>query len=113
MLTITVAICASFAASADDFPALRDAYLAKFKPLWMESSASWWEANITGDDKAFERKKIAEKALTELHADKAAFAKFKAIKETGAVTDAVQARELDVIYRAYLGGQGDPELQKR
>lgn len=100
-------------AGSADFAELRDAYLSRFKPLWLEASHAWWEANVTGDDRAFERKKKAETALSELHADPQAFAAFRTLRDAGAVTDPVAARELDVIYRAYLAGQGDPALHKR
>src|SRR5204862_2907403 len=111
LIALTFMTC--LAMNAEDFPALRDGYLAKFKPLWMEASKAWWEANTTGDNQAFARKKTAEKALTELHSDKQTFEKFKVLKDSSKISEPVQARELDVIYRAYLGGQGDPELQKR
>ncbi len=53
-----------------EFTPLRDGYLAKWKPLWLESQQAWWEANTTGSDSAFARKKTADKALVELHGDK-------------------------------------------
>lgn len=108
-----VSVSTALAQSCADFTKLRDKYLTQYKPLWLESAAAWWEANISGADAAFDRKKVAEKKITELHSDRAAFAKFKALKESGTVRDPVEARELDVIYRAYLAGQADPELQNK
>jgi peptidyl-dipeptidase A len=96
-----------------EFAAVRDEYLKKFKPLLIESNQAWWEANTTGKDEAFARKKKAEEALIELHSDKAVFAKLKALKEGGKVTKPIPARELDVMYRNFLPGQADPELQKK
>jgi peptidyl-dipeptidase A len=95
------------------FAVLRDAYLAKFQPLRLESVAAWWEANITGADAAVARKKAADKALVDLHGDHEVFAKLKTLREEGKVGDPVARRELDVLYRSFLAGQGDPERQKR
>ena len=120
-LTLGLAVLLSTTAVAQDAPldaprqfaALRDAYLAKFQPLTLESVAAWWEANITGADAAVARKKAADKALVDLHGDHDLFAKLKTLKEQGKVSDPVARRELDVMYRSFLAGQGDPELQKR
>ena len=96
-----------------EFIALRDAYLSKYKPLWCESEQAWWSANTTGSNAAFQRKKGADTALVELHSDGDVFARLKSLKEGGLVTDPLLARELDVMYRAFLPGQTDPALQKR
>jgi peptidyl-dipeptidase A len=102
------------AATADaEFTKLHDAYLAKFKPLTLEAEAAWWEANITGTDAAYERKRVTDKALVDLHSDHEMFAQLKALKEKGEVRDPVLRRELDVMYRAFLPGQADPKLQKQ
>lgn len=95
------------------FAALRDEYVSNFRPLFEKSSLAWWEANTTGDKKAFERRTEAEKALVDLHSDKAVFAKIKAFKDGGRIKDPKLARELDVMYRSFLPGQADPELLKR
>ncbi len=100
-------------AAEQEFIALRDAYLAKFRPLTLKSEAAWWEANITGTDAAFARKKAADQALVELHSDREVFGQLKALKERGSVRDPVLARELDVMYRAFLAGQADPQLRKQ
>jgi len=96
-----------------EFIALHDAYLAKYKPLLLQSEKAWWVANTTGSDEAFEAKKQAENALIELHSDRETFAGLKALKDGGRVTDAVLARQLDVMVRTFLPGQADPAVQKR
>jgi peptidyl-dipeptidase A len=96
-----------------EFSALQATYLAKFKPLTLEAEAAWWEANITGSDAAYARKKAADKALVDLHSDHAVFAKLKQLREAGQVTDPLLRRSLDVMYRAFVPGQADPQLQKQ
>lgn len=100
-------------AAEKEFVELRDAYVEQFRPLFIESSRAWWEANTTGHPEAFERRKSAETKLVELHSDRGVFAKIKALKDSGSVKDAVLARELDVMFRSFLPGQADPELQKQ
>jgi peptidyl-dipeptidase A len=104
-----------FAGDSPDerFKPLLDEYLKKYKPLYIDSARAWWEANTTGDDAAFKRKEAAENALVELHSDKGMFAKIKALKDGPPLSDPVLARELDVMYRHFLPGQADKELQKR
>lgn len=96
-----------------DFAALHDAYLGRFKPLFIESATAWWEANTTGTDAAYERRKKAEAAMIELHSDRATFDKLRSFKEAGQVKDPVLARQLQVMYNKFLPGQVDPELQKK
>ena len=96
-----------------EFLALEEAYLAKYKPMYIESSTAWWESSISGDDAAFARRKKADEAIVDLHADKATFEKLKALKDGGQVKDPLLARMLDVMYRTYLPGQADPDLQKK
>lgn len=92
---------------------LHEQYLSTFQPLYVRSAKAWWVANTTGSDEAYKEKIEAENALVDLHSDKANFAKLKSLKADGLVKDPVLARILDVMYRTYLPGQADTELQKR
>ena len=79
------------------FIELRDVYLAKYKPLVIQSETAWWDANTTGSDEAFERKKQAQNALVELHNDQQTFARLKTLKKTHNIVDPILNRELDVM----------------
>lgn len=96
-----------------EFVRIRDAYVARFEPLVIESNRAWWEASVTGADEAFAWRKKAENALVELHSDSAVFARLKALHDAGRVKDGILGRELDVMYRTFVPGQADPALQKR
>lgn len=93
--------------------ALCEEYAAKLRPAMIELQQAWWEANITGTDAAYARKQAADRAMIELHSDRAFFARVKAAKEAGGINDPMLARQLDVMYRAFLESQADPELQKQ
>lgn len=96
-----------------DFRALRDGYQAKFEPLFIAQSQAWWDANTSGKDEDFARKIELDKKMVELHSDHATFARLKALVDGGKVKDPVLSRELDVMYRSFLPGQANPELQKK
>ncbi|HUU95125.1 MAG TPA: M2 family metallopeptidase [Phycisphaerae bacterium] len=96
-----------------EFVALRNAYLAKQKPLFLKCTAAHWEALTTGSEAALERQKATEKALLELRSDRELFARLKALKDGDRVRDPVLRRELDVLYRRLLRAQGPPDLQER
>lgn len=100
-------------AAEKEFRAIHDAYVAKFKPLFLRSAKAWWVANTTGSDAAYAEKKEAEGAIVDLHGDRATFARLKALREGGQVADPLLHRELEVMYHTFLGGQGDPALQKK
>lgn len=100
-------------AAEQAFVELRDTYLEKYRPLWLAQSAAWWDANVSGSDADFARKAEADRALVDLHADRATFARLKALRDGGQVREPRLRRELDVMYRNYLPGQADPGLQKR
>ena len=92
---------------------LHDAYVQKYRPLVLESEQAWWAANTTGSDEAVARRERAERALVELHSDRAVFAKLKALKESGKIETQLDRRVLETMYNHYLPGQADVELQKQ
>ncbi len=104
----------ALATPEEDFKKLRDDYVAKYKPLNIESETAWWDASTTGDQAAFDRRKAAQGKLVELHSNKDRFKQIEALKfPQPKFTDPVLVRELDVMYRNHLAGQADRELQKQ
>lgn len=95
------------------FVELRDTYLSRYRPLWLESQAAWWEANTTGSDAAFARKKAADTALVELHGDRSFFAQLRSLKASGGLTEPLLQRQLEVMLRSFMMSQADPDLKKR
>lgn len=112
----TASVVFGQAAAADanrDCAALCTEYSAKLQPLYVAMQRAWWDANITGTDEAYAHKQIADQALIDLHSDGGLFARVKALKEGGQVTDAALRRQLDIMYRAFLEHQADPAIQKQ
>jgi peptidyl-dipeptidase A len=85
-------------------------YETRFIPLYKEATLTSWNANITGTDADL---KISEKAAFEAEkffTNKEAFTELKAIRESGEVKDPILAREMELLYNQYLGGQIDTGL---
>ncbi|HAK56198.1 MAG: M2 family metallopeptidase [Vicinamibacterales bacterium] len=94
------------------FTGFLSTYLDRYRPLHLESSYAWWDANVTGSDEAFARKARAEAAIIELQSDRAVFADVERFRDAG-LDDPVLRRQADVLYRTFLGRQADPGRQKR
>jgi peptidyl-dipeptidase A len=85
-------------------------YETKVIPLFKQANLASWNANITGTDEDYAKSEKASFELTKIYTDSTAFAELKELKESGMVKDSLLARQLDLLYNAYLGGQVDPAL---
>ncbi|OFY73785.1 MAG: hypothetical protein A2V46_11290, partial [Bacteroidetes bacterium RBG_19FT_COMBO_42_7] len=85
-------------------------YEAKAIALSKEANLTSWNANITGTDADWAISEKASYKLAKLYTDPKAFSELKKIKESGEVKDPVLARQLDLLYDAYLAGQVDTSL---
>ncbi|HRS53739.1 MAG TPA: M2 family metallopeptidase, partial [Bacteroidales bacterium] len=80
---------------------------AKVIPLHKESALAYFNAAISGKEEDFAKSAEFEIQMSKIFANKEDFATLKKIKESGQVTDELLARQLDVLYNAYLGNQID------
>jgi peptidyl-dipeptidase A len=85
-------------------------YETKVVPLSKEANLASWNANITGTDEDYARSEKASFELAKIFTDSLAFAELRELKESGLVKDSLLARQLDLLYNAYLGGQVEPAL---
>jgi len=95
------------------FASLKDAYVARYRPLFLESRQAEWAASNSGSDEDYSRVRTVAKALVDLHSDRQVFEKLNDLRASGQISNPVLRRELEVMYRAFLPGQADPELRKR
>jgi peptidyl-dipeptidase A len=84
---------------------------ARLRPLELELSEAWWEANTRSSPEADERRTRAELAHRELLADGALFAELCEARAAG-VDDPLLARQLDVLHDAFVPNQVDPDLMR-
>lgn len=94
----------------DDFRSFAEAHVARVEPLSREVNLAYWTATISGEASDFERYASLEVELQKLYGDRDDFARLTAWRKTGATRDAIEARQLDLLYRAYLRNQVDPAL---
>lgn len=85
-------------------------YEKKAIPLYRESALADWNANISGSDDDWEKSEKASLSYREIYADTSAFKELREIKESGLIRDSLLSRQLDILFRAYLGSQVDHDL---
>jgi peptidyl-dipeptidase A len=90
-----------------------NAHVARLRPLELEGSLAWWNANTSGKDEDFKKKEAAQNRIDEALANPEKFREVKAIKEAGGIGDPIVAREIDLLYLAYLEKQVEPALLKK
>jgi peptidyl-dipeptidase A len=114
-LTGAMSMFSTAAAQPKDNDSAAKTYIARhettIRPLEVESSRCWWEANTTGSDEAFRKKEEIETRLGLLLANHESFAELKAIHQQP-IRDPLVARQIAVLYLQYLGRQIDPDLIK-
>jgi peptidyl-dipeptidase A len=86
------------------------AYEEKTIPLYREMSLTSWDANISGSDESWKNSEKASFNYQKVFTDKNSFTELKEIRDAGVVGDPLLARQLELLYNAYLGGQVDTAL---
>jgi peptidyl-dipeptidase A len=89
---------------------------ARLRPLELAANIAWWEANISGRDEDFKKKEEAQNKIDAVLSEPKPFATLKGIKaarDSGKIADAHLARQVDLLYLAYLEKQVPPELLKK
>jgi peptidyl-dipeptidase A len=86
------------------------AYETRIIPLYKEMALTSWNANISGSDEDWKKSEKAAFAFASVFTDKESFQALKEIRDAGVVTDPLLARQLELLYQSYLGGQVDTAL---
>jgi peptidyl-dipeptidase A len=89
-----------------------EAHVARLRPLELEANRAWWDANVSGKDEDFKRKEEAQNRIDEALANPELFREIKSLKSEGRIEDPILAREVEVLYLAYLEKQVEPALLK-
>jgi peptidyl-dipeptidase A len=85
-------------------------YEEKIIPLYKEMALTSWDANITGSDEAYAKSEKASFSFAKVFTDTESFMELKEIRDAGVVKDPILARQLELLYNSYLGGQVDTAL---
>jgi len=89
-----------------------DSHVEKVRPMHKEASLAYWDAATSG--KAADYEKVSELTLEirRVYSNPEDFAYLKEVKESGRPKNRLLARQLDMLYNAYLGNQIEPGLLK-
>jgi peptidyl-dipeptidase A len=117
LTSIAIWRCASAVAADADATQRAQLFVSehetKLRPLEVAGNLAWWNANVTGQDEDFREKIRAQNRIDEALANPAAFKELKEIKTKGGIDDPIVAREIELLYLAYLEKQVDPALLKK
>ena len=94
----------------DDFKSFLKEYEAKVIPLSRENNLAAFNASISGKDEDYQKSSALQLEFGKFHSDPATFARIKAFRDGGQVTDSVLNRELQLLYLTYVGYQIDTLL---
>jgi len=87
-----------------------DEHVARIEPISREANLAYWEAATTGKAAAYDRYAELELQKRQIYSNAEEYAFLKKMKEQGGLADAVVAREIELLYLAYLPNQIEPEL---
>jgi len=89
------------------------AHVEKIKPLARERNLASWDAAISGKAEDYNRASELTLKIRQIYSDPHEFAFLKSVKESGQAKNLLLARQLDLVYNAYLTNQIEPELLKQ
>ncbi|MCX7834204.1 MAG: M2 family metallopeptidase [Ignavibacteria bacterium] len=79
-------------------------------PLFKELNITYWDASISGKKEDFDKVLELQNKITTLLSNKESFDKLKRFKESGAIKDELDKRQLEVLYLLFLSNQVDTSL---
>ena len=88
------------------------AHVAQVRPVQIEAETAAWDAACSGKADDYRRAADLRLKVNTIYANRREFGFLKQMIESGQVKDAILARQLDVLYRAYRGNQIDEALLK-
>lgn len=91
--------------SVNDFASFAADLRARVEPLEIEVGDAWWQANLASSPESEERAGHAQKEITRLYADRAAYAQLQGMADTGMPAD--DARQRQLLLHSYAGNQMD------
>ncbi|MDD4602775.1 MAG: M2 family metallopeptidase [Bacteroidales bacterium] len=88
----------------NDFIRVHDSLLI---PLYKQVALASWDAAVSGKVEDFKKAEDLNLKYMALYSDKEKLKKLEEIKVSGLITDSLQLRQLDVLYRSFLMAKAD------
>ena len=89
------------------------AHVDEVKPLARQRNLASWDAAISGKEEDYNKASELTLRIRQIYSDPKEFAFLKGVKESGGAKNPLMARQLDLLYNAYLTNQIEPELLKQ
>ena len=89
------------------------AHVEKIKPLQKERNLAAWDAATTGKSEDYERASSSTLKIRQVYSNPREFAFLEEVRKSGKISNAILARQSDLLYNRYLENQIEPELLKR
>jgi peptidyl-dipeptidase A len=96
-----------------DLAAFISALELKAKPVESAAALAYFDAAVTGKDEEYKKSSELNIQLSKIYADKAAFARLKAFKESGKIKDSLLIRQMNVLYNTFLSNQADEKKMEK
>lgn len=111
-VSVTLVAVAAMAAgiTQDDFKSFVAEYEAKIIPLVRDGVLASYAASVSGDDADYQRSNDLNLEYANYYSNPELYARVKAFREGGQVTDPILKRELDLLYLQFQGYQLDSAL---
>ncbi len=100
-------------AKENDVESFITAHVEKIRPIEKEVALASWSAAISGKSEDYDKVSELTLKIRQVYSDPEEFTFLKEIKESGRVKNAILARQLEVLYNAYLENQIEPEILKK
>jgi peptidyl-dipeptidase A len=88
-------------------------HLSHIEPLSRQAKLAYWGATISGKREDFARYAALEVAYNKTYADRGTFEMLSKWREDDAISDPIERRQLDLLYREYLRNQIPDDLIER
>lgn len=89
------------------------AHVQAIKPLAIKKNLASWVAANSGKPEDYDKLSALQLKIRQVYSNPEDFVLVKSLKESGKVKDAIQARQIDRLYNAYLKNQIEQELLKK
>ena len=117
ILVVTLTACVALVGCASNqkekqLQEFVDSHVEEVKPMHKETNLAYWDAATSGKAEDYENVSELTLKIRQVYSDPEDFAFLKGVKEAGRPRNPLLARQLDMLYNAYLGNQIDAELLK-
>jgi len=113
LLFFLLAACAPRRAEEKSLRLFIDGHVGLMEPKLKALNLASWNANATGEKKAYDENARLELEVRKVYSNKEEFERLKSWKESGKITDALLARQLTVLVNSFLPNQIDTALTRQ